>query len=68
VPIFFVVTKLTLRLPPLPLLRSPPAGNRAHRHRLDVIAVRARFVYFYAGSILATRIFAIAATRAGRPW
>src|SRR4051812_18725761 len=69
-PIFFVVTKLTLRLPPLVIFAAAAALEIAHIDTgwtvIDEFA--ARFVYFYAGYILATRIFAIATTVQARPW
>jgi uncharacterized membrane protein YcfT len=69
-PIFFVVTKLTLRVPPLVIFALAAALEIAHIDTgwtvIDEFA--ARFVYFYAGYVLATRIFAIAATVQARPW
>src|SRR5258706_6204027 len=68
-PIFFVVTKLTLRLPPLLIFALAAALEIAHIDTgwtvIDEFA--ARFVYFYTGYILATRIFAFAATVQARP-
>ena len=69
-PIFFVTTKLALRVPPLIIFALAAALEIAHIETgwtvVDEFA--ARFVYFYAGYILATRIFAIAATVQARPW
>jgi uncharacterized membrane protein YcfT len=69
-PIFFVVTKLTLRVPPLIIFATAAALEIAHIDTgwtvIDEFA--SRFVYFYAGYILATRIFAVATTVQARPW
>jgi uncharacterized membrane protein YcfT len=69
-PIFFVVTKLTLRVPPLIIFAAAAALEIAHIDTgwtvIDEFA--ARFVYFYTGYVLATRIFAIAAVVQARPW
>src|SRR5260370_2030132 len=69
-PIFFVVTKLTLRVPALIIFAAAAALEIAHIDTgwtvIDEFA--ARFVYFHTGYILATRIFAIAATVQARPW
>src|SRR3954471_20878465 len=69
-PIFFVVTKLTLRVPPLAIFILAAALEIAHIETgwtvIDEFA--ARFVYFHAGYILASRIFAIATTVQARPW
>jgi len=68
-PIFFVVTKLTLRVPPLVIFVLAAALEIAHIHTgwtvIDEFA--ARFVYFYTGYVLATRIFQIAAAVQARP-
>jgi len=68
-PIFFVVTKLTLRVPPLVIFVLAAALEIAHIQTgwtvIDEFA--SRFVYFYAGYILATRIFQIAAAVQARP-
>jgi uncharacterized membrane protein YcfT len=68
-PLFFVVTKLARRAPPL-LVWLIAAG-------LEIAPVETgwtmidefagRFVYFYTGYILAPRIFALAASVQGRP-
>ena len=68
-PIFFVVTKLTLRVPPLVVFLIAAALEIAPIETgwtvIDEFA--ARFVYFYIGYILATRIFQIAAFVQTRP-
>ena len=68
-PIFFVVTKLTLRVPPLVIFVLAAALEIAHIQTgwtvIDEFA--SRFVYFYTGYILATRIFQIAAAVQARP-
>jgi uncharacterized membrane protein YcfT len=69
-PLFFIFTKLTLRVPPLVIFAVAAALEIAHISTgwtvIDEFA--ARFVYFYAGYILAARIFAIATTVQTRPW
>jgi len=69
-PIFFVITKLTLRVPPLVIFACAAALEIAHIETgwtvIDEFA--ARFVYFYAGYLLASRIFLVAATVQARPW
>jgi uncharacterized membrane protein YcfT len=69
-PIFFVVTKLTRGIPVVFIWFAAAALEIAHIHTgwtvIDEFA--ARFVYFYTGYILATRIFQIAATAQARPW
>jgi uncharacterized membrane protein YcfT len=68
-PIFFVVTKLTLRVPPLVIFVLAAALEIAHIQTgwtvIDEFA--SRFVYFYTGYVLATRIFQIAAAVQARP-
>jgi len=68
-PIFFVVTKLTLRVPPLVIFVVAAALEIAHIQTgwtvIDEFA--ARFVYFYTGYILSVRIFQIAAAVQARP-
>src|SRR5438552_11747049 len=68
-PIFFVVTKLTRRVPVLLVWTILAALEIAHIQTgwtvLDEFA--ARFVYFYTGYILAGRIFQIAAAAQARP-
>jgi uncharacterized membrane protein YcfT len=69
-PVFFVVTKLTRRVPVLVVWTVLAALEIAHIQTgwtvIDEFA--ARFVYFYTGYILATRIFQIAAAVQARPW
>src|SRR6185295_6292340 len=68
-PIFFVVTKLTLRVPVLVIFLIAAALEIAHIETgwtvIDEFANR--FVYFYTGYVLATRIFQIAAAVQARP-
>jgi uncharacterized membrane protein YcfT len=68
-PIFFVVTKLTLRVPPLVIFVLAAALEIAHIQTgwtvIDEFA--SRFVYFYTGYVLATRIFQVAAAVQARP-
>jgi uncharacterized membrane protein YcfT len=69
-PIFFVVTKLTRSVPPLVIFLIGAALEISHLHTgwtvIDEFA--ARFVYFYTGYVLASRIFQIAAAAQARPW
>ena len=68
-PIFFVVTKLTRGVPVLVVWAILAALEIAHIQTgwtvIDEFA--ARFIYFYTGYILATRIFQIAAAVQARP-
>jgi uncharacterized membrane protein YcfT len=68
-PIFFVVTKLTRGIPPLVIWTILAALEIAHIETgwtvIDEFANR--FVYFYTGYILASRIFEVAATAQARP-
>ena len=68
-PIFFVVAKLARRVPPLAIWVIAAALEIAHIQTgwtvIDEFA--ARFVYFYTGYVLATRIFALAAAVQARP-
>src|SRR6476469_4145154 len=68
-PIFFVVTKLTRGVPVLMIWTILSALEIAHIQTgwtvIDEFA--ARFVYFYTGYLLATRIFQIAAAVQARP-
>ena len=61
-PVFFVVTKLTLRLPALTIWGAAAALEMAHIATgwtaIDEFA--ARFVYFYSGYLFANYIFALA--------
>jgi uncharacterized membrane protein YcfT len=69
-PIMFVVTKLTRNVPPVVIFLAGAALEIAQIHTgwtvIDEFA--ARFVYFYVGYVLATRIFQIAAAAQARPW
>ena len=69
-PVFFVVCKLTRRLPPLLIWLIAAALEIAHLHTgwtlIDEFA--SRFVYFYSGYILAGRIFALADRAQARPY
>src|SRR5947209_7864981 len=69
-PIFFVVTKATRAVPVLVIWTALAALEIAHVETgwtvIDEFC--ARFVYFYTGYILATRIFAVAAAVQARPW
>jgi len=68
-PIMFVITKLTLRVPLLAIFAAAAALEIAHIHTgwtvIDEFA--ARFVYFYVGYVAATRIFALASFVQARP-
>ena len=69
-PIFFVVTKLTRGVPVIVIGLIGAALEIAHIQTgwtvIDEFA--ARFVYFYIGYALATRIFHLAAATQARPW
>jgi uncharacterized membrane protein YcfT len=69
-PIFFVVTKLARRVPVVVIWLVAAALEIAPIATgwtvIDEFA--ARFVYFYTGYVLATRIFALAAGVQARPW
>jgi len=69
-PIFFVVTKLARRVPVIVIWLIAAALEIAPIQTgwtvIDEFA--ARFVYFYTGFVLATRIFALAAGVQARPW
>jgi uncharacterized membrane protein YcfT len=68
-PIFFVVTKLTRHVSPIAILVFAAALESAPIHTGSTVIdeFAARFVYFYAGYILAERIFAYAAAVQARP-
>lgn len=59
-PIFFVVTKLTRPLPPLPVWLAAAALEIAHISTGAVVIdeFAARFVYFYSGYLFARMVFA----------
>jgi uncharacterized membrane protein YcfT len=69
-PVFFVVTKLTRRVPPPIIWLMAAALEIAHIHTgwtlVDEFA--SRFVYFYTGYILAGQVFALAAKAQARPF
>lgn len=58
-PVFFVVTKLTLRVPPLVIWLAGAALEMAHVSTgwvvIDEFAMR--FIYFYSGYLFATHVF-----------
>ena len=68
-PIFFVVTKLTRGVSPLGIWLTAAVLEIAPIETGSVIVdeFASRFVYFYTGYILATRIFAFAAAVQARP-
>jgi uncharacterized membrane protein YcfT len=61
-PIFFVVTKLTRPLPPLPVWLVAAALEIAHVNTGSIVIdeFAARFVYFYTGYLLASAVFSFA--------
>jgi uncharacterized membrane protein YcfT len=69
-PIFFVVTKATRRVPPLVIWSAAALLEMAHISTgwtvIDEFA--ARFVYFYTGYWLANHVFALSAQARQRPW
>jgi uncharacterized membrane protein YcfT len=69
-PVFFVVTKLTRRVPPPIIWLIAAALEITHIHTgwtlVDEFA--SRFVYFYTGYILAAQVFALAAKAQARPF
>src|SRR5262249_44613353 len=68
-PIFFVVTKLTRRVPPVAIFLAAALLESAKIHTgwtvIDEFA--ARFVYFFAGYWLAPYVFSLAAAVQRRP-
>jgi uncharacterized membrane protein YcfT len=68
-PIFFIVTKLARNVPPLAIWALAAALEMAHVNTGSMVIdeFAARFVYFYTGYILATRVFALAALVQARP-
>ena len=68
-PIFFVVVKLTRRVPPVAIWAAAAVLEIAHVQTgwtiIDEFA--ARFVYFYTGYVLATQLFALASAVQARP-
>jgi uncharacterized membrane protein YcfT len=68
-PIFFVVTKLVLRVPPALIFAVAAALEIAHINTGSIVIDQfaSRFVYFYAGYWMAPKIFALAAWTRTRP-
>jgi uncharacterized membrane protein YcfT len=68
-PIFFVFTKLARNVSPLAIWVFAAGLEIAHVETGSVVIdeFAARFVYFYTGYILASRIFALAAAAQARP-
>jgi uncharacterized membrane protein YcfT len=68
-PIFFVVTKATRRLPPLLIWGVAAALEMSHQSTgwtvIDEFA--ARFVYFYSGYLFAAQVFALSDRARARP-
>ena len=68
-PVFFIVTKATLRLPPLAIFGAAAALEMAHIATgwtvIDEFA--GRFVYFYSGYLLAHYVFALSDRARARP-
>jgi uncharacterized membrane protein YcfT len=69
-PIFFVLTKLARNVPVVVIWTALAALEIAHIQTgwTAVDEFANRFVYFYTGYVLATRIFAIATAVQARPW
>jgi uncharacterized membrane protein YcfT len=68
-PIFFVVTKLTRKMPPLAVLIVAAALEMAHvlTGRTVIDEFGARFVYFYSGYLFAPYVFALSDRARARP-
>jgi uncharacterized membrane protein YcfT len=68
-PIFFVVTKLTRRIPPLAIFAAAAALEMAHVATTWTVIDEfcARFVYFFAGYWLATYVFALSDRARSKP-
>src|SRR5258707_5347234 len=68
-PIFFVVTKLTRKMPPLVVLTVAAALEMAHvlTGWTVIDEFGARFVYFYSGYLFAAYVFALSDRARGRP-
>jgi uncharacterized membrane protein YcfT len=68
-PVFFVVTKLTRRLPPLTIFVAAAIleSLRIHTGWIMIDEFAARFVYFFAGYWLASHVFALADAVTERP-
>src|ERR1700716_167094 len=69
-PVFFVVTKLTRKMPPLAIWTAAAALETMHVATgwtvMDEFC--SRFVYFYSGYLFATYVFALPARPRKRPW
>ncbi len=68
-PIFFVVTKLTRKMPPLAILVVAAALEMAHvlTGWTAIDEFCARFVYFYSGYLFASYVFALSDRARARP-
>ncbi len=68
-PVFFVVTKATLRLPPLTIWGAAAALEMAHivTGWTVIDEFCARFVYFYSGYLFAQHVFALSDRARARP-
>ena len=68
-PVFFVVTKATLRLPPLAIWGAAAALEMAHIATgwTVIDEFSARFVYFYSGYLFAHYVFALSDRARARP-
>ena len=68
-PIFFVVTKATRRMPPLAIWGAAAVLEMAHIATgwTVIDEFTARFVYFYSGYLLATHVFALSDRARSRP-
>jgi uncharacterized membrane protein YcfT len=68
-PIFFVVTKLTRKMPPLAVLTVAAALEMAHvlTGWTVIDEFGARFVYFYSGYLFAPYVFALSDRARARP-
>src|SRR3954447_4350080 len=68
-PVFFIVTKLTRRIPPLAIFAVAAFMESAHVATgwtvIDEFC--ARFVYFFAGYLLASYVFALSDRARGKP-
>ena len=69
-PVFFVVTKLALRVPIVIVWLIAAALEISHLHTgwLMIDEFAARFVYFYTGFVLAPHIFRVAKGVQQNPW
>jgi uncharacterized membrane protein YcfT len=69
-PIFFVITKATRRLPPLLIWGIAALLEMSHTSTgwTVIDEFGARFVYFYTGYLFADRVFALSDRARGRPY